>query len=93
MNRTDYYASSLIVGGAHDFGNGFHAGVFVGPRCGDNNFNVNRGAAADIRASLVYEKDGFQAIATFLYSGNFGGLSRPADGLGTVLYNDNVFID
>lgn len=93
MNRTDYYASSLIVGGAHDFGNGFHAGVFVGPRSGDNNFNIGRQAAADIRGSLVYEKDGFQAIATFIYSGNFGGKTVPLGGLGTTLYNDNAFID
>ena len=93
MNRVDYYASSLIFGGAHDFGNGFHAGVFVGPRSGDNNFNLNRGAAADIRGSLVYEKYGFQAIATFIYSGDFGGLNAPDNGLGTIHYNDNAFID
>lgn len=93
INRVDYYASSLIVGGAHDFGNGFHAGVFVGPRSGDNFLNLNRQSAADIRGSLVYKKDGFTAIATFVYSGNFGGLNRPADGLGTIHYNDNAFID
>lgn len=93
LNRTDYYASSLIVGGAHDFGNGLHVGVFIGPRSGDNNFNLGRAAAADIRGSIVYEKDGFQAIATFIYSGNFGGLNTPANGLGTIHYNDNAFID
>ena len=93
-NRVDYYASSLIFGGAHDFGNGFHAGVFVGPRSGDNNTNIGRGTAADFRGSLVYEKDGFQAIATFIYSGNFGGLARPIDGAaGIARYNDNAFID
>ena len=90
INRGDFYASSFIVGGAHDFGNGFSAAVFAGPRSDDAYLNVNRGPAADIRASVVYEKDGYQAIATFIYSGKFGGVYRDN---GLARYNDNAFID
>ena len=86
-NRGDFYASSLIAGGAHDFGNGL---VFAGPRSDDAFLNVNRGPAVDFRASLVYDHDGYEAIATFIYSGNFGGVYR--DG-GLARYNDNAFID
>ena len=92
MNRTDTYASSVIVGGAHDFGNGFHAAIFAGPRSSDNNTNLGRGAAADLRASFVYEKDGYQAIATVIYSGNFGGVVGSATTNFTA-YNDNIFVD
>lgn len=93
MNRVDYYASSIIFGGAHDFGNGFHAAVFAGPRSADNNFNIGRGASADLRASFVYEKDGFQAIATVIYSGSFGGVFNQGYGAGPLRYDDNVFVD
>ena len=92
MNRVDYYASSLIFGGAHDFGNGFHAAIFAGPRSADNNTNLGRGAAADLRASFVYEKDGVQAIATVIYSGNFGGV-RPSVLSNFIGFNDNIFVD
>ncbi len=93
MNRFDYYASSIIVGGAHDLGNGFHIGAFAGLRSGDNFLNLGRQPAADVRASIVYEKYGFQAIATFVYSGNLGGKTVPLGSLGNILYNDNAFID
>ena len=94
MNRLDFYASSIIFGGAHDFGNGFHAAVFAGPRSGDNNLNYGRGTAADLRASGVYEKYGFPAIATVIYSGNFGGKVTPnMTQTGLLQYNDNIFLD
>lgn len=91
-NRVDFYASSIIVGGAHDFGSGFNAAIFAGPRSGDNFNNIDRGLAADLRASVVYDKYGYQAIATLLYSGNFGGLNTTA-GTARALYNDSLILD
>jgi hypothetical protein len=91
LNRVDAYSQALLIGLAHDFGNGFNFGVFAGPRPEDNFLNASRGVGADIRASLSYVANGYDATLTFAYSGNFGGVNKLA-ALG-VAFDDNIYID
>ena len=83
-NRTDIYSQALLIGGAHDFGNGFNIAVFAGVRPDDNFTNAGRGTGADLRASFSYVANGINATATFAYSGNFGGKTG---------FDDNVYVD
>ena len=93
LNRVDIYSQALLLLFNHSFGNGFSAGLILGPRTPDNFTNQNRGAAADGRASISYVGPlaglgPIKAVATFAYSGNFGGVNR-----GTALFNDNIYVD
>ena len=53
------------------------------------------GAIADIRGSLSYVKDGFNATVTANYGGNLGGKTTQfnAFGQGVAGFDDNIFID
>ena len=92
VNRVDVYSQAILFAFAHDFGNGFNASVIAGPRGADNFTNAGRGAIADLRASLSYVKDGFNATVTANYGGNFGGKLTVVNGALTG-YDDNIFID
>ena len=95
LNRVDVYSQALLFAFAHDFGNGFNAAIIVGPRGADNFTNAGRGALADLRASISYVKDGFNATVTANYGGNLGGkvTTRDAFGNPTAGFDDNIFID
>lgn len=91
LNRTDVYSQALLAIFAHSFGNGFNAAVILGPRTPDNFTNAGRGVGADGRLSLAYVNNGLKAVATFAYSGNFGGKQFPGPAGGG--FNDNVYVD
>lgn len=91
-NRVDLYSQAILFAFAHDFGNGFNAAIIAGPRGADNFTNAGRGALADLRASLSYVKDGFNATVTANYGGNLGGKLTVQNGA-LVGYDDNIFID
>ena len=92
LNRVDVYSQALLFVFAHDFGNGFNASVIAGPRGADNFTNAGRGTLADLRASLSYVKNGFNATVTANYGGNLGGKLTVVNGAITG-YDDNIFID
>ena len=91
-NRVDLYSQAILFAFAHDFGNGFNASIIAGPRGADNFTNAGRGAIADLRASLSYVKNGFNATVTANYGGNLGGKLTVVNGALTG-YDDNIFID
>ena len=95
LNRVDLYSQAILFALAHDFGNGFNAGIIAGPRSQDNFTQAGRGAIADIRGSLSYVKDGFNATVTANYGGNLGGKTTQfnAFGQGVAGFDDNIFID
>lgn len=88
VNRVDAYSQLFGFILAHDFGNGFNAGVALTARPQDNFANAGRGVGADIRPSISYVKDGFDFTLTGYYEGNFGGVYNPA-----ATYSDSVFLD
>ncbi len=94
-NRVDLYSQGLLFALAHDFGNGFNAAIIGGPRGADNFTQAGRGAIADLRASISYVKDGFNATVTANYGGNLGGkvTAFGAFGTPTAGFDDNIFID
>ncbi|WP_158809458.1 transporter [Beijerinckia sp. L45] len=71
LNRLDYYSQLLAVNIAHDFGNGFFAGLLLGIRSPDSFLHVDY-VAADIRPSFGYTANGYNFVATFYYNGAFG---------------------
>ncbi len=91
-NRVDLYSQGLLFALAHDFGNGFNAAIIGGPRGADNFTQAGRGAIADLRASISYVKDGFNATVTANYGGNLGGKLTVVNGALTG-FDDNIFID
>ena len=93
INRVDLYSQAILFAFAHDFGNGFNASVIAGPRGQDNFTNAGRGALADLRASLSYVKDGFNATVTANYGGNLGGKFTGIVGGVATGFDDNIFID
>ena len=95
LNRVDLYSQALIFVLAHDFGNGFNAAVLGGPRSQDNFTQAGRGILADIRGSISYVKDGFNATVTANYGGNLGGKTTAfnAFGQGIAGFDDNIFFD
>ena len=102
INRVDTYAPVIIFILAHDFGNDFKGGISVGVHGGDNFTEKGRGANADLRASLSYLKDGWNATVSLSYSGNFGGKQTgTAPGIQNGVFNpaipqgfdDNLFLD
>ena len=95
LNRVDVYSQALLFVLAHDFGNGFNAAIVAGPRGQDNFTNAGRGTLADLRASISYVKDGFNATVTANYGGNLGGVTTARDAFGTPTagFDDNIFID
>ena len=95
LNRVDLYSQAIIFAFAHDFGNGFNAAILTGVRGADNFTNSGRGALADLRASISYVKDGFNATVTANYGGNLGGKTTTRDAFGnpTAGFDDNIFID
>ncbi len=96
INRVDVYSQALLFVFAHDFGNGFNAAIIAGPRGADNFTNQGRGAIADLRASISYVKDGYNATVTANYGGNFGGKITSGGNIapGTFVgFDDNIFID
>ncbi len=93
VNRVDLYSQGLLFALAHDFGNGFNASIIGGPRGADNFTNAGRGAIADLRASLSYVKDGFNATVTANYGGNLGGKFTGIVGGVATGFDDNIFID
>lgn len=92
LNRTDVYSELFGPLLAHDFGNGFNVGLLAGVRPQDNFTNAGRGTATDIRASVSYVKNGYNATLTFAYSGNFGGKTTFINGA-VAGFNDNGYID
>ena len=92
VNRVDLYSQAILFAFAHDFGNGFNASIIAGPRSADNFTQQGRGALADLRASISYVKDGFNATVTANYGGNLGGKTTVVNG-NLVGFDDNIFID
>ena len=89
LDRVNFYSQGLLFAFAHDFGNGFNGVVIAGPRTPDNFLQLNRGAAADLRAAVTYLKDGYNATVSVNYAGNFGGKTI-APGVG---FDDAIFVD
>lgn len=72
-NRTDVFNQSFGPILAHNFGNGFNAAVsaWVRPPAAFSGF-VNH-TYADLRGSVSYVANGWNATAVFGYTGTFGG--------------------
>lgn len=78
-NRVALYNQALLIGAAHDFGNGFNASLFSGVQAPSTFFPDY--TSADIRGSVSYLSNGYDFTGTLYYGGTFGASSRFSDGM------------